>query len=111
LEQGTGGKSRSQFALMVERRFAPYFWTQFFGSFNSNLLKNALIVLMTYHAARFAGEGSAFAGAQPGVLVNMAAGLFIVPFILFSASAGQLADKYDKAALIRSSPTSTTRRR
>src|SRR5688572_13427140 len=86
---------------MVERRFAPYFWTQFFGSFNSNLLKNALIVLMTYHAARFAGEGSAFAGAQPGVLVNMAAGLFIVPFILFSASAGQLADKYDKAALIR----------
>ena len=101
MEHGTGGKSRSQFALMVERRFAPYFWTQFFGSFNSNLLKNALIVLMTYHAARFASEGSAFAGMQPGVLVNMAAGLFIVPFILFSASAGQIADKYDKAALIR----------
>ena len=94
-------RSRSQFVLMGERRFAPYFWTQFFGSFTSNLLKNALIVLMTYHTARFAGEGSVFAGMQPGVLVNMAAGLFIVPFILFSASAGQIADKYDKATLIR----------
>ncbi|HEX6691486.1 MAG TPA: MFS transporter [Burkholderiales bacterium] len=86
---------------MAERRFAPYFWTQFFGSFNSNLLKNALIVLMTYHAARFAAEGSMFAGMQPGVLVNFAAGLFVLPFILFSATAGQVADKYDKAALMR----------
>ena len=77
------------------------FWTQFFGSFNSNLLKNALIVLITYHTARFAAEGSVFAGMEPGVLVNLAAGLFIVPFILFSASAGQIADKYDKATLIR----------
>ena len=94
-------RSRSQFALMGERRFAPYFWTQFFGSFNANLLKNALIVLVTYHAARFATEGSVFAGMQSGVLVNLAAGLFIAPFIVFSASAGQIADKYDKAALIR----------
>ena len=101
MDPGTGSKPRSQFALMAERRFAPYFWTQFFGSFNSNLLKNALIVLVTYHAARFAGEGSVFAGMQSGVLVNLAAGLFVVPFILFSASAGQIADKYDKAALMR----------
>jgi len=42
VDDGTGEKSRSQFALMAERRFAPYFWTQFFGSFNSNLLKHAL---------------------------------------------------------------------
>jgi hypothetical protein len=86
---------------MAERRFAPYFWTQFLGSFNSNLLKNALIVLVTYQAARFAADGSAFAGMQSGVLVNLAAGLFVVPFVLFSASAGQIADKYDKAALMR----------
>jgi len=101
VDDGTGEKSRSQFALMAERRFAPYFWTQFFGSFNSNLLKNALIVLVTYHTARFAGGDSVFAGMQSGVLVNLAAGLFIVPFIVFSASAGQIADKYDKASLMR----------
>lgn len=93
--------SGSQFALLGERRFAPFFWTQFLGAFNDNVLKNALVVLVTYQAARFVGERSVFAGVESGVLVNLAAGLFILPFFLFSATAGQIADKYEKAALIR----------
>jgi len=101
VEARTGQPSPSQFALLAQRRFAPFFWTQFFGAFNNNLFKNALIVLVTYHAARYAGEGSLFAGVESGVLVNLAAGLFILPFVLFSATAGQIADKYDQAALIR----------
>ena len=101
VEARTGQPSPSQFALLTQQRFAPFFWTQFFGAFNNNLFKNALIVLVTYHAARYAGEGSLFAGVESGVLVNLAAGLFILPFVLFSATAGQIADKYDQAALIR----------
>ncbi|HTG97951.1 MAG TPA: MFS transporter [Burkholderiales bacterium] len=101
MEARTGQPSPSQFALLTQQRFAPFFWTQFFGAFNNNLFKNALIVLVTYHAARYAGEGSPFAGVESGVLVNLAAGLFILPFVLFSATAGQIADKYDQAALIR----------
>jgi len=101
VEARTGQPSPSQFALLTQQRFAPFFWTQFFGAFNNNLFKNALIVLVTYHAARYAGEGSPFAGVESGVLVNLAAGLFILPFVLFSATAGQIADKYDQAALIR----------
>jgi len=101
VEHGSGEKTRSQFALLTERRFAPFFWTQFFGAFNNNLLKNALIVLVTYQTARFAGESSTFHGMESGVLVNLAAGLFILPFVLLSATAGQIADKYDKSRLIR----------
>lgn len=92
---------QSQFALLRQKRFAPFFWTQFLGAFNDNLLKNALVVLVTWQAARFAAEGSPFSGLEPGVLVNLAAALFILPFVLFSANAGQMADKYDQASLIR----------
>jgi MFS family permease len=94
-------EQRSQFRLLTERRFAPFFWTQFFGAFNDNLVKNALVVLVTYQTARFAGESSLFRGKESGVLVNLAAGLFILPFVLISATAGQLADKYDRSRLIR----------
>jgi 1-acyl-sn-glycerol-3-phosphate acyltransferase len=100
-ERSATGQSGSQFALLAESRFAPFFWTQFLGAFNSNVLKNALIVMVTYQAARFAGGRSAFAGMESGVLVNLAAGLFILPFFLFSATAGQIADKYEKSNLIR----------
>ena len=55
----------SQFQLLRERRFAPFFWTQFFGAFNNNLLKNALVVMLTYQTARFAGESSAFSPIRP----------------------------------------------
>ena len=84
----------SQFALLKTRRFAPFFVTQFFGAFNDNLFKNALVVLLTFHAA-------SWTTIAPELLTNLAAGVFIFPFFLFSASAGQLADKYDKAKLAR----------
>ena len=84
----------TQFSLMHQRRFLPFFLTQFLGAFNDNVYKNALVVLMTFQAARYT-ELSA------GVLVNLAAGLFILPFFLFSATAGQLADKFEKSHLMR----------
>src|SRR5690349_20315317 len=98
--QGKAGH-QGQFALLGERRFAPFFFTQFCGAFNNNLLKNALVVMVTYLAGRFLTQGSAFEGIQSGVIVNVAAAVFILPFLLFSATAGQLADKYEKAKLIR----------
>ncbi|MDR2189049.1 MAG: MFS transporter [Azonexus sp.] len=83
-----------QFTLLKQRRFAPFFVTQFFGAFNDNLFKNALIVLLTFQAAQWTAM-------KPELLANLAAGIFILPFFLFSATAGQLADKYDKARLAR----------
>ena len=83
-----------QFGLLKTRRFAPFFVTQFLGAFNDNLFKNALVVLLTFQAAQWTT-------LSPGLLANMAAGVFILPFFLFSATAGQLADKYDKAMLAR----------
>ncbi|MGA8006363.1 MAG: MFS transporter, partial [Burkholderiales bacterium] len=85
---------KSQFRLVLERRFGPFFLAQLLGAFNDNLFKNALVILVTYHAAEYSR-------VDPNVLTNAAAGLFILPFLLFSASAGQLADKFDKALLIR----------
>ena len=85
---------RSQFRLVGQRRFGPFFATQFLGAFNDNVLKNAIVILITFEAVRLASV------AAP-VAVNIAAGLFVLPFFLFSATAGQLADKYDKAAIIR----------
>jgi len=84
----------TQFKLMGERRFLPFFLTQFLGAFNDNLYKNALVVLLAFQAMRFTT-------LSPGVLVNLAAGLFILPFFLFSATSGQLADKFEKSRLIR----------
>jgi 1-acyl-sn-glycerol-3-phosphate acyltransferase len=84
----------SQFGLLRERRFGPFFTTQFFGAFNDNLFKNALVVLLTFQAAQWTS-------IKPELLANLAAAIFILPFFLFSATAGQLADKYDKARLTR----------
>src|SRR5471030_1655921 len=86
--------AKSQFALLNERRFLPFFLTQFFGAANDNLFKFAFTVLATYSAAEWGGMDPKSAGAVIG-------GVFILPFVLFSATAGQLADKYDKATLIR----------
>ena len=86
--------SQNQFQLLAQRRFAPIFWTQFLGAGNDNIFKFAFTVLATYHAAEWGGMDSKLAGPIIG-------GLFILPFMLFSATAGQLADKYDKALLAR----------
>ena len=83
-----------QFALLKQRRFGPFFVTQFLGAFNDNLFKNALVVLLTFQSAQWTS-------LKPELLANLAAGIFILPFFLFSATAGQLADKYDKAMLAR----------
>ncbi|MBL8413947.1 MAG: MFS transporter [Propionivibrio sp.] len=82
----------TQSGLLRARRFAPLFVTQFLGALNDNVLKNAMIVLLTFQAA-------SWTTLQPELLANLAAGIFILPFFLFSATAGQLADKYDKARL------------
>jgi 1-acyl-sn-glycerol-3-phosphate acyltransferase len=81
-----------QFALLGQRRFAPFFWTQFLGAANDNLFKFAFTVLVTYQL-QVAWLPPALAGLVIGAL-------FILPFLLFSATSGQLADKYDKKTLI-----------
>ncbi|HEV2524715.1 MAG TPA: MFS transporter, partial [Gammaproteobacteria bacterium] len=75
------------------RRFLPLFATQFLGAFNDNVYKNALIIFITYQLA-------AATGSNAQILVTLAAGIFILPFFLFSATAGQVADKIEKARLI-----------
>lgn len=87
-------KGESQFGLMRVKRFAPFFWTQFLGAFNDNVFKNGLLIMIAY------GSGAA-AGGESDIMINAAAGLFILPFFLFSATAGEMADKYEKSRLIR----------
>lgn len=82
----------NQFALLSQRRFAPFFWTQFSGAANDNLFKFAFTVMVTYQL-QVAWLPPAMAGLVIGAL-------FILPFLLFSATSGQLADKYDKRILI-----------
>ena len=84
--------SQGQFSLFSQRRFLPYFVTQALGAFNDNLYKNTLLLFI----ALFAVDAQ-----QSGLLTNIAAGLFILPFFLFSAIGGQIADKYEKSKLIR----------
>ena len=84
----------SQFHLLGERRFAPLFWTQFLGAANDNLFKFAFTLLATYHAAQWGGVDPATAGFVIGAI-------FIAPFLLFSATSGQLADKFEKSRLMR----------
>jgi MFS family permease len=83
-----------QFKLLSERRFLPLFAAQFLGAFNDNVLKNAMVILIAFQGARLTS-------ADPKLMVNACAGIFILPFFLFSATAGQLSDKYEKSQLIR----------
>lgn len=80
--------------LLGQRRFGPLFLTQFLGAFNDNVFKNALVLLIAFRSGKILG-------LDPAVVVQLAAGLFVLPFFLFSAMAGQIADKFDKARLIR----------
>src|SRR5436190_4472428 len=83
----------AQGQLLRSRRFAPFFWTQFLGALNDNVFKNALVILFAF--------GIAKSSLDPTVLVNLAGGIFIFPFFLFSATSGQLADKLEKTRIIR----------
>ncbi len=83
----------NQFALLKQRRFAPFFWTQFSGAANDNLFKFAFTVMVTYQLQ--------VAWLEPKMAGLVIGALFILPFLLFSATSGQLTDKYDKARVIR----------
>lgn len=84
----------SQFSLLTQKRFAPFFWTQFLGAFNDNLFKTALLVSLTYDAL-------SWTTLSPSLITNLIPGLFILPYVLFSATAGQIAEKVEKARLSR----------
>jgi 1-acyl-sn-glycerol-3-phosphate acyltransferase len=84
----------SQFSLLTQRRFGPFFWTQFLGAFNDNLFKTALMVVLTYDAL-------SWTTLSPALLNNLIPGLFILPYVVFSATAGQIADKIEKGRLAR----------
>jgi 1-acyl-sn-glycerol-3-phosphate acyltransferase len=81
-------------SLLKTRRFLPYFLTQFFGAFNDNVFKNTLLLFVAFAHTDYLPISS-------HLFINLAAGLFILPFFLFSASAGILADQVEKSALIR----------
>ncbi len=81
-------------SLLSQRRFGPFFAVQALGAFNDNVYKQALIILIAY-------AGLSLVGLKQAALVNLAAIVFILPFFLFSATAGQLADRYPKDLLVR----------
>jgi 1-acyl-sn-glycerol-3-phosphate acyltransferase len=84
----------NQFRLLRQRRFLPFFLTQACGAFNDNLLKNVLIILVTYQATRWSQ-------LRPEILTNIAAGVFIAPFVVFSGIAGQLGERLDKTLILK----------
>ena len=88
-----GAHEGGQFALLTQRRFGPFFWVQFFGAGNDNVFKFAFTVLVTYQL-QLEWLPASLAGLVIGAL-------FILPFLLFSATSGQLADKYPKQLLTR----------
>jgi acyl-[acyl-carrier-protein]-phospholipid O-acyltransferase/long-chain-fatty-acid--[acyl-carrier-protein] ligase len=75
--------------LMTSRRFAPLFWTQFLSAFNDNFLKNTLVLLILFKMA----------SEEAAALVTLAGAIFIAPYLLLSAIGGELADRFDKAAV------------
>ena len=84
----------NQFDLLSQQRFRPFFFTQFLGAFNDNVFKTALITLVAFHAATLSS-------IDGGTLTTLLPGVFILPFFLFSATAGQIADKFEKSSIIR----------
>jgi 1-acyl-sn-glycerol-3-phosphate acyltransferase len=84
----------TQFRLLLERRFLPFFGAQALGAFNDNVYKNVLVIIAAYQAA-------SYTTMDPLLLANLAGALFILPYVLFSGIAGQLADRYDKALVLK----------
>jgi 1-acyl-sn-glycerol-3-phosphate acyltransferase len=83
----------SQFALLGSRRFAPFFLTQALGAFNDSAFRNAMVMLAAFQMG--------LSDRDVGLYTNLAPALFILPFFLFSATAGQLAEKFEKTRIIR----------
>lgn len=84
----------NQFRLLGQRRFLPFFGAQALGAFNDNLYKSALLILITF-------GGTISTSLQPEMLNNLAGGFFILPYLLFSGVAGQLADRFDKSRIVQ----------
>ena len=84
----------SQFSLLKLKNFGPFFATQFLGAFNDNIYKNTLMLIIAFSA-------SDALELDINLVLNLAAGLFILPFFLFSGIAGQITEKYEKSSLIR----------
>ena len=84
--------ANSQFELLKQRRFLPFFLTQALGAFNDNVFKNALVAMVTFVLVSLTQQ-------QESIFINLASGLFILPFFLFSATSGQLSERFDKAKL------------
>jgi len=98
----------SQWSLLSQRRFGPFFFTQFSGAMNDNIFKVSFTLLVTYFAAAYISHSSFLLGmtggdmkAASGLAANLIAGVFILPFVLFSATAGQIADKFDKSRIMQ----------
>lgn len=83
----------SQFSLLGSRRFAPFFWTQALGAFNDSAFRNAMVTLVAFQMG--------LDDKSVSLYTNLAPALFILPYFLFSATAGQLAEKYEKTRIIR----------
>ena len=79
--------------ILSTRRFLPMFLTQFFGALNDNVFKQSLLLVITYGWIQHSGNVS--------TMNNLAALLFILPYFIFSATAGQIADKYERSSLVR----------
>lgn len=93
VDTGAHAAHSNQFALLTQRRFGPFFWVQFLGAGNDNVFKFAFTVLVTYQL-----QVQWLPASMAGLVIGA---LFILPFLLFSATSGQLADKYPKEVLIR----------
>lgn len=85
--------SDNPFYLLTKIRFLPLFCTQFLGALNDSLYRNALIILLAFTASHSV--------LNQDTLVNLCAAIFVIPYFLFSALAGQFADKFEKSLLIR----------
>lgn len=85
-----------KYTLFLKRRFLPIFLAQFLGAFNDNLLRSGLVVTIAY-----AGANGVVLPYKPEVMVTLCSALLVLPFVLFSYLAGQVADKYEKSALVR----------
>ena len=84
--------AHNQFELLKQKRFAPFFWTQALGAFNDNVFKNALIAMVTFVLVSLNEK-------EESTFIQLASALFILPFFLFSATSGQLSERFDKAKL------------